>query len=815
MIGSLALLAQATEGTRTLFEWGRIQSNVDWILPLAAFAGVALWVGLLYRRDAAEFGPWRRWSLVGLRLAAFAGLLLIYLQPQMRTERDVTTNSRALLLVDTSLSMGLEDDQSPSVPGGTSRAQQVIRTLEGTDLLDSLRARHDVSVLRFDEEVRPIATVSKHSAAIPPGDADDSTAVIEQSSADVDWASALAPRGTETRLGQSLREVLVTERSAPLSGIVVFTDGGQNAGLGPAAAVQVARDAGVPIFPVGIGSDRQPINVRVSDLVAPARAYPGDSYTVTGYLQSQGLAGRSVVVELVSRDATVEDERAASQLERAVDVILGDDGEVTPVRIELTPDEAGRRTLRLRVQAPPADSNPNDNEQQVDIEIIDRKTRVLLFAGGPTREYSFLRTQLHRDESITADVLLQTGLPGMSQEAEEILTDFPSTREEMFRYDAVVAFDPNWQALSPEQIDLLETWVADQAGGLVLVAGPVHTHSWVQDQGLSKLRDLYPVEFNRRFSLLDDGRFGSKEPWPIQFTREGRDAEFLWIEDSAVRSQQAWDAFPGVYGYYEVRGPKPGATVYGYYSDPRAGQGSDRAVYLCGQFYGSGRVFYAGSGEIWRLRALDEAYFERYYTKLLRHVSQGRLLRGSSRGVLLVERDRYLLGQTVAVRAQVTDAQLEPLDAPQLPLQVVLPDNTTQTIQLAPDPRRVGTYSGQFSARQEGNYRLELPVPESDDERLTRRVQVRVPDLERENPQRNDALLSEIAEATGGRYFRGLDEALGRGGTEPLAALLKDQSKTLPVSDAPQPLWDNRWFLFAICGFLCLEWFVRRISKLA
>ena len=84
---------------------------------------------------------------------------------------------------------------------------------------------------------------------------------------------------------------------------------------------------------------------------------------------------------------------------------------------------------------------------------------------------------------------------------------------------------------------------------------------------------------------------------------------------------------------------------------------------MAGQFYGAGRVFYLGSGEMWRLRALDDRYFEQFYTKLIRHVSQGRLLLGSSRGMLLVDRDRYLLGNTVVVRGQLSDAQFEPLDA--------------------------------------------------------------------------------------------------------------------------------------------------------
>ncbi len=106
----------------------------------------------------------------------------------------------------------------------------------------------------------------------------------------------------ETRLGQALRQLINDERATPVAGIVVFTDGGQNAGVEPAVAAELAREAKIPLFPVGLGSDKQPVNVRVSDLLAPARAYPGDAYTVTGYVQGQGLAGQTVTVELFSRE---------------------------------------------------------------------------------------------------------------------------------------------------------------------------------------------------------------------------------------------------------------------------------------------------------------------------------------------------------------------------------------------------------------------------------------------------------------------------------------------------------------------------------
>ena len=129
-----------------------------------------------------------------------------------------------------------------------------------------------------------------------------------------------------------------------------------------------------------------------------------------------------------------------------------------------------------------------------------------------------------------------------------------------------------------------------------------------------------------------------------------------------------------MYGYYRVRGPKLGATVYALYSDPEAAVGDQKPVYFAGQFYGSGRVFYMGSGEMWRLRAMSDRYFDTFYTKLIRHVSQGRLLRGSQLGNLMVERDRYVVGNTVVVRAQLINSQHQPLDMPKVPLQVIQRD---------------------------------------------------------------------------------------------------------------------------------------------
>jgi hypothetical protein len=343
-------------------------------------------------------------------------------------------------------------------------------------------------------------------------------------------------------------------------------------------------------------------------------------------------------------------------------------------------------------------------------------------------------------------------------------------------------------------------------------------NGWLQDPTMKPIQNLYPVEFPRRLAAVETTTYSTKEAWPIEFTREGLEAEFLWLADTAVASREAWGDVPGVYSFCPVRGVKPGATVYAKFSDPRASQGNEQPIYFAGQFYGSGRVFYMGSGEMWRSRAVNETYFEQFYTKLIRHVSQSRLLRGSTRGVLLVGQDRAMVGNTIEVRAQLTNSQLEPLDVSSVNAEIIPPDGSVQTVALRRDPARVGTFVGQVAVLQEGAYRLELPIPESDHERLSHRIQVKIPDLEKEDPRRNDALLSAIAKNTGGKYFVGVHEALADHGPNSLAALLPDRTNTVILTASPNPKWDEawlRWVMIVVCGSLCLEWLIRRLAKLA
>jgi hypothetical protein len=345
-----------------------------------------------------------------------------------------------------------------------------------------------------------------------------------------------------------------------------------------------------------------------------------------------------------------------------------------------------------------------------------------------------------------------------------------------------------------------------------------------RDPRVDTIKALYPVVFySQGVPTLGLGRFGGDAAWPLSFTRDGLGAEFLWLEDDPIDSEAAWQSFEGVYGYYAVKDPKPGARVYAYFANPETSIDGDLPIYAAAQFYGAGRVFFQASGEMWRLRAVDPRYFETYYTKLLRWASQGRLLRDSALGVLLVDRDRCMLGDQVTIRAVLSDLQHRPLQLESVPAILLQPDGKRVPIVLrkVQDAAREGMYEGQFTALLAGDYRIELSATEeADDSLLTAEVRVLVPTLEIERPELNRALLVEMTKESGGEFYLNIDAAMNRGGTNraTLASVVEPNDQTIFLPESVDNRFDKKlmgWLMVLIVGVLSFEWLIRRLSRLA
>jgi hypothetical protein len=786
-------------------------------LLLGAFAVVAALVVWLLLRDSTQLGPLARGWLVLLRLSALAGLLVIAINPHQRTQEESFRPSQVMLLVDTSTSMQQPaGDPSPSVnpQDAPVRWEAVRDLLANTGLIEHLRESHVVDLAMFDSDLRS----SQFRFPVRGGAASGGEGAAAAGPSAPDWIALLEPTGLSTRLGDSLDKLLAETRTETLAGVVVLSDGASNVGRDVTTANRRAQRSGVPLFAVGVGGKRPPVNLQVARLIVPTDVQLGDAFELTALVQSQGFADwreqqggggtGSVNVQLL-RQGEGESEPVVVESQPTT---LAEDGVPVEVTFSQSPAAEGEVEYSIRVESPAGvpESRDDDNQVARTVNVFDRPTRLLVIAGGPMRDYRFSVNALHRHPSMQVDVWLQSADVGISQNAHEILYEFPTSREALFGYDVALAFDVDWSLIPEEGRQMLTDWVANEGGGLVLVAGDVFTPQLAaSEKQFENILKLYPVVLDQTRPQFDR-KDRWNQPWKLELTPEGQAVAFLQIADDAEGSRQAWDEFPGIYRAYPTLGRKGGASVYAYFSDPLSRSDAGQPVVLASQRYGQGVSAYIGSPELWRLRSLDEDYFDRFWIKLVRMAAEGRSKRGLQRGMLVLDGSDFGVGQTVPVRARVLTASFEPLETDTLTVDVYDPRGrpVVPAPVLKKDSDRPSEFSGDLRVTVPGKYRLELPIPDSS-ETVSGEISVTLPRIEMQMLRQDVATLEALVADTGGAYLA-IEEA-----AEKLPELLVNKGQTFVLDERVSELWDRRWVMFLLIGLLSAEWLSRKLMKLA
>ncbi len=822
---------------------------------LLLFGSLAALIALTVRtslRDSRFLKKSARATLLVPRLLVLALVLLIVLNPQKRTQLSRVEKSRVGILLDTSLSMAWPASDEGGAGAGeqgsgggvtannSTRADAAMTSLMESGVLAELSKTHSITFYTFDSQLAgPWAIVSEDSVRFVDVDGaageaqptsvnsssnaatmslddekkDDANKITDPTAIEK-WKRILQPRGAETRLGEALYQMIGQISGRTLSGVVVLSDGRSNAGLDVEPARVRAERSGTKIITVGIGSEKPQMNLWIAGMQSPTDVHQGDPFDINVMVQAASAAGQPAIVKLFqqSSDGDGKDRRQIS--EQPIEFTA----ETLPSSVRFTQTLAvpGKYDFVVRIESPTSvtEMTLEDNERRRTIEVTDRRMKVLVISSGPMRDYQFVRNALYRHSGVESDVWLQSvtdeNVGMVSQEAKKLLTKFPATEAELFEYDVIVAFDPDWSKLSAEQQTFLNRWVSEHSGGLVVVAGEIFTPKLAQDSDAFRdISVLYPVLLNR---MLPDLQLTQRadEPWPITLTQEGRATEFLKIADATGNaSVDLWSTFKGIYRSYPVRGVRDGAVVLLEYGNPRARTELGQPPFLASQFYGTGRCIFIGSAETWRLREISSEGHQRFWTSLIREVGQGRRSRGNARGLLLLDRTEVSPGQPVSIRAQLYDARLQPLSAESVPLTITDAEGRTMSIpdRLNADGRGAGQFVNSFRPPRSGAYRISVPVPESSDV-LQTTIDVVLPNLESQNPTQNAELLTNLTKDTNGRYLSLSELSV-------LPSLLPDQSQPVVVDEQLRTLWDRSWLMALMVALLAFEWIFRRVWRLS
>jgi uncharacterized membrane protein len=743
-----------------LFEEGDLAFRPTAATFVAAAAVVVVGVVTLrtYQRVRANSRPVDRAVLTGIRFAILALLLLCLFRPVLVLSRVVAQQNFLGILLDDSRSMQIADLD------GQARADFVTQQFGGEEspLLTALADRFALRLFSFSSTIDRIETV---------GD--------------------LAFDSTQTHLGQALTRAHEELGGVPLSGLVVVTDGADNADDPLGDALLPLQAAGVPVFTVGLGREEYSRDIQLSRVETPRSVLKGAALVVDVVVAQTGYQGQTVSLQVEDEGRIVADQ----------DVTLPDDGEPTTVRVRFTAADAGPRLFSFRIAPEPDEMVTQNNVRYALIVVEDTREKILYFEGEPRWEVKFLRRAVADDENLQLKVLQRTAenkFMRMDVDGVDDLLVFPTTREELFGYRALVLGSIEANHFTPDQLRMIADFVSERGGGLLMLGG----QRAFAEGGYAgtPVADVLPVVLDERDGDGEGDFFAETRVRP---TRAGTTHPSTQIAETEEASAARWAELPPITIVNAITDVKPGATVLLTSED-------ESLVVLAFQRYGAGKslAFPIQDSWMWQMHydiPVDDQTHEILWRRLLRWLVDG----VPDQVVADVPKDRVELDETVTLNAQVDDASFEEINTSQVSAWITDPDDELIEVPLDWTADRDGDYAASFTPRKEGLYEVRIEAT-TDGELLgndTAFFRVAPSDSEYYDSTMRAPLLERVAEETGGRFY-----------TADSVDSLVDDIQTVGGGVTvieERDLWDMPALLFLLFVLLLGEWGYRRARGLA
>ncbi len=758
-----------------------------WVTLLVMLAAGAF-VLYLYLHEAGNVPRRARLILAALRLALIALVLTMmygWMRDQYRTDLP-----DLIIVLDDSQSMAFVDQYEDARVGQQNRdlldAMQwdkatrlnlakclLLRPDHGW--LDQLRGRYNVKVYLLGAAARlQSGSGTSLSDSIQ-------TAQAEQPS---------------SRLGDGVQSILEAQRGRPTAAIMMLTDGVTTEGKSLSEAAHYARRKQVPFFIVGVGDERPPRDVRLSDLLVDQVVFLGDLVNFDFKLTGTGFGSESLTVRLMRKGS--QQVLAQQQLD------VPGDGTAHSVRLSYRPEEEGEFEFAVSVAAVKNETNLSNNQIQQTVSVRDETIRVLYVQEYPSAEFRFLKPLLERGvliggkgKVIDLTTVLQEADPQYVELDETAARVFPVSRDELFSYDVVIFGDVNPAYLSRPVLENIAAFVTQRGGGIMFLAGPRHTPLAYRD---TPLENLFPIDVGTT-RLPDESRL-TIDQFPVNLTRLGLISPQTQLESSPASTLQAWNELPPIRWLLRVSDMHPAAHVL-VETTATAPDLPQPVVVM--QLMGAGRVVFHATDEtfLWsRVRGQD-LYYERYWLQTIRYLSRAKLL-GANRTVEVVQdRGQYYRGESVPLQVRFYDERMAPVADDGVVMMLEREGGRRQRIRLARDTIRRGVFEGTLASLPEGSYRTWMVFPALEGEPPAWSFQVIPPPGEQARLMMDAVELKLAAETSEGRFYS-LASASRVPRDLPLGQHVRIES--LP----PTPVWNSPWLAGLFVVLLVVEWLGRK-----
>lgn len=566
--------------------------------------------------------------------------------------------------------------------------------------------------------------------------------------------------GSTTNFSEIFNHIKKSEKN--ISSITIISDGVLTEGSTPALA---AEKLSIPVFTVGIGDSTLKNDVEIKNVNYNELIYKETPTTILATLVNRGYAEKPATISLLENNNLLEQRN-----------ITLDKSGINSVEFTYTPKTSGEKKLTISISRLEGEASFFNNQQNIYLNVIDNKINILLLAGSPSSDLSFIKSTLEADENLFVNTLTEIT-------ANTFLENNSNTKLDSAQIIFLIGYPTNKS--SNEFFERLINKIEKQNTPVFILLT-----SDVSNQKLTRLNNFLPVNIQNvenNFLQIQPDIQTAENKHPILQGNQSGD----------------WNNLPPVFQAFGNYTAKPESKII---SKVKVNGVPRNIPFIVTRSFGSKRSIIIIGQDIWRwkLQMTSKAplLFDNFILNVVRWLNSPEK---DKRVRIATSKKSYSTGEVVEFFAQVYDESLNPVNDANLIIKI---SSTGFTTEFSLNNVGNGLYEGKININKVGDYSFS-GAANIDSKLLGEDKGIfNIGDTEIEfiESRMNKQFLSLLSSVTNGKYFN----------PEQYQDLLSELNRLNQITSKEKitrselRLWSYEWLLVIVILLFSLEWFLRK-----
>ncbi|MBE0647743.1 MAG: hypothetical protein IH596_08165 [Bacteroidales bacterium] len=323
---------------------GLLTEYPPWFILLCLLLGAAYAFFLYFRSDKGSVSLWLRWVMVFLRFFTVFVISFLLLSPLIR--QSLTVVEKPVIIVG--------QDNSESLRLGSDSAlinREYPEKLN--ELIASLKDAYEVRTYSFGDNV------------ISP------------------MASGFEEKMTD--ISRFFSEISTRYENRNVGAVILISDGIYNFGMDPFYA---ARDLPYPIYTVALGDTTDHRDILINKVLYNPQVFMGDDFSIEIHVDAFHCDGERTALSVKENNKVVG----------TYDLLIRGNRFSRQIPVQLKATEPGWHRYSISATSVEGEISQENNRQEVFIEVLDVRTKVLLVYDAPHPDIGSIRDALVTNE---------------------------------------------------------------------------------------------------------------------------------------------------------------------------------------------------------------------------------------------------------------------------------------------------------------------------------------------------------------------------------------------------------------------------------